>query len=45
MELTPRFLGRAETEWQRLHQEGCFEDDYFFISQLFMENWEPRSTI
>lgn len=33
------------TQWQKLHQDGSYEHDYYFVSQLFMENWEPRSTI
>ncbi|CAI4216408.1 unnamed protein product [Parascedosporium putredinis] len=42
---TRSFASDHKRQWQRLHQEGLFEDDYFFLSQLFTENWEPRSTV
>jgi len=36
---------RAETEWEQLHRGEDFEDDYYFIGQLFEENWLPRYTV
>lgn len=33
----------AEREWDQLREQGAWEDDYFFVSQLFEENWHPRS--
>jgi hypothetical protein len=35
----------AEREWDRLRDQGVWEDDYFFVSQLFEENWHPRSEV
>ena len=32
-------------DWEKLKGEGRYEDDFFFVSQLFEENWKPRSTI
>lgn len=31
----------VEDEWQTLHRQGAYEDDYFFISQLFEQSWQP----
>lgn len=38
-------LHGAEKEWEDLRDRGDYEDDCFFVSQLFEENWQPRSTI
>lgn len=38
-------LHGAEREWDDLRARGDYEDDYFFVSQLFEESWQPRSTI
>ncbi|RCI15029.1 hypothetical protein L249_6860 [Ophiocordyceps polyrhachis-furcata BCC 54312] len=32
-------------EWQQIRNGGVYEDDFFFVSQLFEENWKPQSTI
>ncbi|KAH7170959.1 hypothetical protein EDB81DRAFT_876970 [Dactylonectria macrodidyma] len=29
--------------WEELREGTAYEDDYFFISQLFEENWQPRT--
>ncbi|RDA85170.1 hypothetical protein CP532_2363 [Ophiocordyceps camponoti-leonardi (nom. inval.)] len=31
--------------WQQVRNGGAFEDDFFFVSQLFDEKWKPQSTI
>jgi len=35
----------AEREWEDLWHEQDFENDYYFISQLFQHSWQPRETI
>lgn len=32
-------------EWEELRDGATYEDDYFFVSQLFEENWQPRTTL
>lgn len=36
-------LQYAEREWETLRDQGSFENDYFFVSQLFEDCWQPRS--
>lgn len=33
----------TEREWEQLREQNSYEDDYFFVSQLFEEGWQPRS--
>ncbi|TWU74505.1 hypothetical protein ED733_005556 [Metarhizium rileyi] len=40
---TRRFARQHQREWDRLREQGAWENDYFFVSQLFEENWHPRS--
>ncbi|KAG6005254.1 hypothetical protein E4U21_000291 [Claviceps maximensis] len=42
---TRKFAKEHEREWERLRERGAWEEDYFFVSQLFQENWHPRSDI
>jgi hypothetical protein len=35
----------AGQEWVELRDRGEYENDYFFVSQLFEQNWQPQSTI
>ncbi|SPN96749.1 uncharacterized protein DNG_00269 [Cephalotrichum gorgonifer] len=42
---TRAYVTEHKTQWQRLQQDDSFEDDYFFVSQLFVDNWEPRTTV
>ncbi|KAK7425642.1 hypothetical protein QQZ08_007858 [Neonectria magnoliae] len=32
-------------DWEELRNGATYDDDYFFVSQLFEENWQPRSTM
>ncbi|RFU74074.1 hypothetical protein TARUN_8174 [Trichoderma arundinaceum] len=34
-----------EDDWERIRANGEYEKDYFFVSQLFDEKWQPRSTM
>ncbi|EFY90888.1 hypothetical protein MAC_03004 [Metarhizium acridum CQMa 102] len=40
---TRKFAREHKREWDKLREQGAWEDDYFFVSQLFEENWHPRS--
>ncbi|KAG5936009.1 hypothetical protein E4U53_000309, partial [Claviceps sorghi] len=42
---TRKFAKEHEREWERLRERGAWEEDYFFVSQLFQENWHPRSDV
>lgn len=35
----------AGREWEQLRASGAYEHDFFFVSQLFEDNWKPQSTI
>lgn len=32
-------------QWEELRKADAYEHDYFFVSQLFENNWQPRTTI
>jgi hypothetical protein len=36
-------LRLAENQWQELWDGKEYENDYYFVSQLFEQNWHPRS--
>ncbi|GAB0141574.1 hypothetical protein EsHS_00002161 [Epichloe bromicola] len=42
---TREFAKEHEREWGQLRERGAWEEDYFFVSQLFQENWHPRSEV
>ncbi|RDA89737.1 hypothetical protein CP533_1053 [Ophiocordyceps camponoti-saundersi (nom. inval.)] len=42
---TKNFYKMNRGRWQEIRKGGAFENDFFFISQLFEENWKPQSTI
>jgi len=31
-----------EAHWEHLWQEERYGDDYYYISQLYEQNWQPR---
>jgi hypothetical protein len=33
----------AETEWKALRQSDAYDDTYFYICQLFEQDWQPRT--
>ncbi|PWI64144.1 hypothetical protein PCL_12096 [Purpureocillium lilacinum] len=35
-------LSTVERHWDELETLASYEDDYFFISQMFERNWQPR---
>lgn len=40
---TRKFAKEHEREWEQVREKGAWEHDYFFVSQLFQENWHPRT--
>ena len=34
-----------EQEWEDIRAKRAYEEDYFFVSQLFEEKWQPRTTV
>ena len=36
-------LPRTGQQWQELWDGDKYENDYYFVSQLFEPNWQPRS--
>ncbi|RSL66788.1 hypothetical protein CEP54_003581 [Fusarium duplospermum] len=42
---TTSYARRNRPEWEEIRQAGAYEHDYFFVSQLFEANWQPRTTI
>ncbi|KAI1814466.1 hypothetical protein GGS20DRAFT_576820 [Poronia punctata] len=36
---------RHRKSWAKLRQSNDYENDFYYISQLFEENWMPQSTI
>ncbi|KAI2602016.1 hypothetical protein GGR54DRAFT_654819 [Hypoxylon sp. NC1633] len=36
---------RSKKQWAMIRQSDAYENDFFYISQLFEENWTPQPTI
>jgi hypothetical protein len=34
-----------EPHFRHIRQQGCFEDEQYFISQLYEKDWKPRPTL
>ncbi|KAL6902604.1 hypothetical protein GGI43DRAFT_402305 [Trichoderma evansii] len=41
---TRALVQRHQQEWKEMRSKEKYEDDYFFVSQLFDEKWQPSST-
>ncbi|KAG6318283.1 hypothetical protein E4U44_008020 [Claviceps purpurea] len=39
---TRRIAKANAPRWERLRESGASENDYYFVSQLFEEDWHPR---
>ncbi|KAG6109170.1 hypothetical protein E4U14_003323 [Claviceps sp. LM454 group G7] len=39
---TRRIAKANAPRWERLRESGASENDYYFVSQLFEEDWQPR---
>jgi hypothetical protein len=35
----------TEKDWEDIRARKEYEEDYFFVSQLFEEKWQPRTTV
>ncbi|EKJ75419.1 hypothetical protein FPSE_04438 [Fusarium pseudograminearum CS3096] len=42
---TSTMARKYETPWGKLREAAVYEHDYFFVSQLFETNWQPRTMI
>jgi hypothetical protein len=38
-------MPRTEHDWENIRKESAYENDYFFVSQLFEENWQPPRSV
>lgn len=38
-----RFGSCTGRQWQDLWEVDDYENDYYFVSQLFEQNWQPRT--
>lgn len=41
---TRGFVQRHQQDWKQVRSNEVYEDDYFFVSQLFDEKWQPSTT-
>ncbi|KAK5990690.1 Satratoxin biosynthesis SC3 cluster transcription factor SAT20-like protein [Cladobotryum mycophilum] len=42
---TRAFAKQHKQDWEELRVNGACESDYYFVSQLFEEGWQPRPTV
>ncbi|UNI14894.1 hypothetical protein JDV02_001474 [Purpureocillium takamizusanense] len=42
---TKQYAKQHRREWEDIKDGSDYERDFFFVSQLFEENWKPRPTI
>ncbi|KAJ6446009.1 pre-mRNA splicing factor clf1 [Purpureocillium lavendulum] len=42
---TKKYAKQHRQEWEQVKEKSEYEEDFFFVSQLFEENWKPRPTI
>ncbi|KAG4265672.1 hypothetical protein FPRO06_00952 [Fusarium proliferatum] len=42
---TSNLARRHALQWEEIRNKAVYEHDYFFVSQLFETNWQPRTTI
>jgi len=40
---TRQFASENHRRWEGLWHEDGFEDEYYYVSQLFEQNWQPRT--
>ncbi|KAL2023444.1 hypothetical protein VTK56DRAFT_2440 [Thermocarpiscus australiensis] len=40
---TRRFAAEHKTEWEDLWARDDYENEYYYVSQLFEHNWQPRT--
>jgi hypothetical protein len=43
--LTKTHVERHRRSWTKLRESNDYENDFYFISQLYEENWMPQPTI
>ncbi|KAL2759209.1 hypothetical protein ACRALDRAFT_1062235 [Sodiomyces alcalophilus JCM 7366] len=42
---TRRWATAHREEWEELHRKEHYENGYFWISQIYTHNWQPRASI
>ncbi|KAG9257811.1 uncharacterized protein F5Z01DRAFT_692675 [Emericellopsis atlantica] len=42
---TRQVAKQSKHDWEKVRARGDYENDWYFVSQLFEENWQPQSTI
>ncbi|EHK24820.1 uncharacterized protein TRIVIDRAFT_29985 [Trichoderma virens Gv29-8] len=42
---TRAHIERHKKDWEDIRARKEYEEDYFFVSQLFEEKWQPRTTV
>lgn len=42
---TRAHIQRHKQDWEDMRARKAYEEDYFFVSQLFEEKWQPRTTV
>ncbi|XXG93968.1 hypothetical protein Hte_000218 [Hypoxylon texense] len=45
IQFTKSTAEKYKKHWEKIRQSGDYENDFYYISQLFEENWAPQSTI
>ncbi|KOS16693.1 hypothetical protein ESCO_004864 [Escovopsis weberi] len=40
---TRNYAQQHKREWEEIRANGAYENDFYFVSQLFEENWKPQS--
>lgn len=45
IQFTKSTAERYKQHWEKIRQSGDYENDFYYISQLYEENWTPQSTI
>ncbi|KAM0260419.1 hypothetical protein ACHAQJ_002821 [Trichoderma viride] len=42
---TRAHVQRHQQDWEQIRAKGAYENDYYFLSQLFDEKWQPSTTV
>ncbi|KAF4594686.1 tetratricopeptide repeat domain containing protein [Ophiocordyceps camponoti-floridani] len=45
VQATKDYVKGHRRKWERMRRAGEYDDDFFFVSQLFEEDWKPQATI
>ncbi|KAI1083307.1 hypothetical protein F5B20DRAFT_455693 [Whalleya microplaca] len=45
IQFTRSNVEKQKKHWEKVRQSNDYENDFYYISQLYEENWMPQSTI